>query len=321
MNIRTSIILVVLLAMVAGYVFFVQVRIEPEVKEEALWFYSVDMSDINHITIDSSDGNAQFFLGDDKYWHLDSPDGLPAGLDRWIGVELLLSGPKSRRLIDEQLNDLEPYGLSDPSVRIGIGLKDGTMLNILVGSPTPDGENNYALVENSEQVFTVFSGWEEVMTRLVTDPPYPEWLYDINITEVTHVAITKEHGGIGLKKVDQKWFLSDISRSPVDDSTVEKVLKVLENPDQTIVAYDPMDVEQYGLDSPSILLYVQTEKVDQEGFTEVSQFRFHIGNITEDGSGYFVRTERGEFIIEDVFKVNSEWVDGIESVVPEVFRK
>ena len=206
MNIRTSIILVVLLAMVAGYVFFIQVRIEPAVEEDALWFYSVDMSDIKHITIDSSEGNAQFFLGEDKYWHLNSPEGLPAGLDRWTGVELLLSGPKSRRLIDEQPKDLVPYGLSDPNVKIGIGLKDGSLLNILVGSTTPDGENNYARVGDSQQIFTVFSGWEEVMTRLVTDPPYPEWLYNINPYDVTHVAITKEHGGIGFKKIDQNGF-------------------------------------------------------------------------------------------------------------------
>ena len=201
MNIRTSIILVVLLLMVAGYVFFVQAKVQPEAKIDAPWFYSVDMADISTIQIDRAGEKAKFSLGDDEHWHIGEPDGYPVGLDRWIGVDLLLSGPKSRRLIDSNPSDLSQYGLAEPSLNIDIGLKSGNEIGILIGSYTPDGEYTYVQIDKTNEVFTIFSGWEEVMTRLLEEPPYPEWLYDIEVEAITQIKITRGNPDEGYKGI------------------------------------------------------------------------------------------------------------------------
>ena len=57
-----------------------------------------------------------------------------------------------------------------------------------------------------------------------------------------------------------------------------------------------------------------------EEAVEVSQYRFRIGDKTEGGDNYFVQTERGEYIIADVFTVNAGWVEGIESASAEYFE-
>ena len=65
MSIRTSIILLVALAMVAGYVFFVQLRQVEEEEEEPPWFYNLDIQDLTRIQIDDPEGVASFHLGDE----------------------------------------------------------------------------------------------------------------------------------------------------------------------------------------------------------------------------------------------------------------
>jgi len=333
MNIRTSIILVVLLLMVAGYVFFVQAKVQPEAKVDAPWFYSVDMADISAIEIDRTGEKAKFSLGDDERWHIGEPDGYPVGLDRWIGVDLLLSGPKSRRLIDSNPGNLSQYGLAEPSLNISIELKSGNGIRILIGSYTPDGENTYVQIDNTNEVFTIFSGWEEVMTRLLEEPPYPEWLYDIEVEEITQIKITKGNPGEGYKgiaffkdKVADSWqFLGkDDQLIEMQEASMEKVLSAFGKPTQAIAAYEPIGVAQYGLENPSMVVFVQTERLDIEDELEeavaVSQYRFRIGDKTESGDTYFVQTERGEYIIADVFTANIEWVEGIESASAEYFE-
>jgi hypothetical protein len=313
-SIRTSIILVVSLAMVAGYVFFVQLNQTAEVPDEPPWFYSVDMSDLTRIAIIDQGEEAVFFLGEDERWHLDELDGLPVGRDRWGGVVLLLTGPKSRRLLDEQPTDLGPYGLDSPTTRVEVNLRGGQAINVLLGLPTPDGESTYAQVEGFVQVFTVFSGWAETLTRLVAEPPYPEWYYNIEPTEITRIELLTREVAVNLTKDNAGWRSNDAEQSAVDETQIPSMLASLERPPQTVVAYDAIDQEQYGLNQPLFSLFLQTERPNEDGIAVISESRFTIGNPTEDGTGYYVKTQRGEFSIPDVFRVDADWVEGIQAI-------
>ncbi len=314
-SIRTSIILVVSLAMVAGWVFFVQLNKTPEVEEEPPWFYNVDMFDLARISIQDEGEEAVFFLGDDGTWHLDAPDGLPVGRDRWGGVTLLVSGPKVRReLVDAQPADIEQYGLVSPSSRIDIDLKDGESINVLLGLLTPDGQNVYAQVDGFPQVFTVFSGWEESLTSLITEPPYPEWYYNVEPATVTQIDLIAKVGPVFLIKDGDGWRFNDEEQSAVDETKMPSLLASLEKPAQTYVADFPADLAQYGLDEPLLSLFVEVERPDEEGFTVISQARFVVGGLTEDGTAYYAQTQRGEFAIPDVFKIDAGWVEGIQAI-------
>ena len=315
MSIRTSIILVVSLAMMAGYVIFVQLGKPEGPADEPPWFYNVDMTDMSRIAVTKGGNSALFFLGTDGRWHLDAPNGLPVGLDRWSGVDLLLSGPKSSRLIDEQPEDLEPYGLDSPVTIITIHLKDGRSVEVLLGLPTPDNVGTYGQLKGFPQVFTIFGGWEEVMARLITTPPYPEWYYNVAPSTVTSIQLSDREKGIALTKDAAGWYFQDATQSPVDDIKFASLLASLEKPPQAIVEYNAFDLAQYGLNPPSLALFLQVERSDEEGFTVISQSRFRIGNATEDGTGYYAQTERGESLLPDVFKVDAAWVEGLNAIL------
>ena len=242
MSIRTSIILVVSLAMVAGYVFFVQLRQTEEVEEEPPWFYNLDISDLTRIHIEDGEEGATFYLGVDEQWHINDPDGIPVGLERWGGITLLLTGPRSRRLLDEQPGDLAPYGLDAPPTTIEVDLKDGRSINVLIGLATPDGQSIYAQVEGFPQVFTVFSGWRDSLTSLIANLPYPEWYYNVEVSAIGRMELVTEETFLSLVQEDDEWRFDDEEETPLDPEDVPAIVASLEKPAQELVVYASRDL-------------------------------------------------------------------------------
>ena len=315
MSFRTSIVLVVALVMVAGYVFFIQIRDPAEVRDDPPWFYNVDMSDMTRISITDRGEEAVFYLGDDRRWHLDSPGGLPVGPDRWGGINLLLSGPKSRRLLDVQPTDLKPYGLDPPPVRIEVDLKDGRTIPVLLGFPTPDGVGVYAQVEGFPQVFTIVAGWGQVLTRLIAEPPYPSWYYNVDLSIVTRIRLETQEITVSLTEGDAGWHFDDEAQSPVDEAQLTAFFDTLAQPSQqALVEYSVADLARYGLDEPSLSLFLRTTIIRDDGIKVNGQIFYRIGKPTEDGTGYYVQTEKEE-LFDDVFEVNADWVEALQAIV------
>ena len=317
MSIRTSIILVIALAMVAGYVFFIQLRQVEEEEEQPPWFYNLDISDLTRIQIEDELGNASFHLGDDNNWRIGDPEGIPVGLERWGGITLLLTGPRSRRLLDEQPTELAPYGLDAPPTVVEVDLKDGRSINVLLGLTTPDGQNNYAQVEGFPQVFTVFSGWRESLTKLIDDPPYPVWYYNADATTINRFELFTDEGFLSLIREGEEWRFNDDDMAPVDAEELPGILEHLENPEQDLVAPDTRDLSQYGLDEPVVSLFLETQKLDDEGFNVISHSRYLIGGLTEDGSDYYAQTVRGEFPLPEIFIVEASWAEALQALAAE----
>lgn len=317
MSIRTSIMLVVSLFMVAGYVFFVQVGQSPEIPDEPPWFYNINIEDMRKIHISDHGEEVVFFLGEDNHWHLDDPEGLPVGLDRWGGINLLLSGPKSRRLLDTQSNDLEPYGLATPLTRIQVDLKEDWSLPVLLGLRTPDGVGIYAQVEGFPQVFIIVAEWADILTRLIRERPYPMWYYDIDPSTINRIAVYESDKSMGIVESDGGWLSDDESQRPVDKDKLSEILASLEQPtEQDLVEYEVFEsgLAEYGLEESSMALFLQTEYVREDGLNVTEQVVFHFGDATEDGTGYYMQTEKNE-LLPDVFRVNASWVEGIQSIV------
>ena len=310
MSIRTSIILVVTLLMVSGYVFFVQIGTPTDSEEEPPWFYSADMSDMARISITSQEEEITFYLADDQRWHIESEDGLPVGLDRWGGVTLLLSGPKSRRLIDDNPVDLAPYGLDAPNTRFEVELKDGRLIPVIIGLETPNSVGHYAQIEGYPHVYTVYSGWSDVLTRLITEPPIPPWYYDIETEDLARIEFWLDDRSVDLAKEDSVWSFSDENNTAINEDQINHILSSLEQPpSQSIVEYRISDLAKYGLDNPKLSIFLQTSTPgDRENMTITKQVLFHIGDLTDDGSGYYILTEREE-IIRDLFSINAGWVN------------
>jgi hypothetical protein len=178
MNFKTTIALVIILLLVTGigYVYSLNRANRPpeRVGPPQEQFYLVDLEDIQGVEITYRGSTQKFVRGGppDYQWRFDSPGKEPVNMDRWGGIQLLISGPRFERVIADSAADLARYGLEDPPLVVKADLEGLGRITIRVGDRTPDGLNHYALYQEERAIHLVAADWGDVLARLVTDPPY-----------------------------------------------------------------------------------------------------------------------------------------------------
>lgn len=177
MTLRNILILLVIILALGGYFYFTN-RPQPAPRPEPqLFAWLIEMEEIQHIEIDlPHQGKSQAFIKEaDRSWSFDDTERSKVDMKRWGGgIPLLLSGPGVNRVIAENASQekLAEFGLTEPQMEITLTLENGDILNITVGDRTPDGNNFYIQVPDSNDVATVDISWYQVLERLVKEPPY-----------------------------------------------------------------------------------------------------------------------------------------------------
>lgn len=174
MSLRLTLALLAFLSLLGAYLYFHELRKEPEPEEPPPpQFYEIEEEDIESIRLASQGKEVSFVKGSEGYFHFDAVDGPQVDMQRWGGIPLLLSGPRSQRLLTEKAESLAPYGLDRPSLVITVGLTGGADFGILVGDKTPDGQKHYVMMRGFDSVFLIDASWGDVLARLVAEPPFP----------------------------------------------------------------------------------------------------------------------------------------------------
>jgi hypothetical protein len=91
------------------------------------------------------------------HWSMLSAPRWPVDQDAAMAIVNTVSYLASERLVEEKATDLASFGLSTPSVEIGIGLKDGKMRKVLVGDDTPTGGGCFGMVQGETKVYVLAS--------------------------------------------------------------------------------------------------------------------------------------------------------------------
>lgn len=175
MSIRLTGILILLLAITAGLVFYLRVSQPEKTEEERPEIWAVNEKKINRLEINLVREKKQisFFLDKDKdKWFFDDYRKTPLDKKRWGGIIFLLSNPKGKRKIADRAENLDTYGLRRPQTVISLGLDNKDKpLEILIGDPTPQKDQFYVKLGNSDPIYLVNSSFVEVIDRLVSEPP------------------------------------------------------------------------------------------------------------------------------------------------------
>lgn len=175
MNYRTTIVLLIVLALVLGigYVYTGSraSRGPEKVSLPQEQFYLVDLEDIQRLEVDYRGKKENFFKDAEGTWRFDTAAKPPVNMNRWGGITLLVSGPRYERVISTQATDLARYGLQDPPLTVKADMKDLGRITIRVGDKTPDGQNAYAIFQDERAIHLIASDWGDVIGRLVTEPP------------------------------------------------------------------------------------------------------------------------------------------------------
>jgi len=178
MNVRFTLLLLVLLVVIGGLVGITQVLRSGDVKERGGRLYRLSSDELVNVAI-SMEGEEITFVREDTGWFIkdgESGEKVPVDIKRWGGVPFLLGGPQVSKNLsagNEELGNLTSYGLDPPRGRINLTPRRGNAVEVQVGDLTPNQDGYYVKVAGSDTLYVMHNEWVDVLAGLVTEPPYP----------------------------------------------------------------------------------------------------------------------------------------------------
>lgn len=322
MSLRTTLLLIVIGVGVGVVVWVNPFKKEEETQGKAPWFYQVTEDDIQVIEVKHRDQQVKFVRDADEFWQFENLPGVSPTHRRWGGMVLMLTGPRTRRLLQDEIKTPAQFGLDSPETVVKVVLKDGRGIDVKLGNKTTDGEHHYGQVEGFDELFLITSGWGNVLTQLATEPPLPEWFIGRNTADIAELSIIRSthHGGddtwLQFKIRDGGWktqrFGLDTKSVKVDLArwTAEGVPLLTGPKSQTVFKAHVKDFSPYGIFEKSSGIHMRWEGISQRGTKYDEGIVYRIGAKTEDGKSYYARTEEGE-IDQPVLLLDAEWVDAV----------
>ena len=322
MNVRLTILLLIVLILFGGTFAGVYLTRDPEPKQDQAWLWRVDDNSLVNITV-TFDGDTVEYQkkpGGVRWFIVEEDGERQVYQEKWSGTPLLLSGPKVNRTLADEMDDPAQYGLDPPISIVRITERTGRTYEAHMGIITPDGENQYARLVGSPKLFIVPQIWARVVNRLVFQPPYPR-LYDTDIPDrellntdqqdviYFEVMVDGETVIYGADR-EGNWFIieeiegSDEEREipiPADlwndeDALLEKPYVI------DTVTEDLKNPEEYGLEPVGTSVWLATS-IDQT-------HEFFLGDLTPDGKHRYAQTS-GQ---TELFTVPAEWAAALEKL-------
>ncbi|MDP6667929.1 MAG: DUF4340 domain-containing protein [Dehalococcoidia bacterium] len=323
MNLRLLLVLITVLSYVAiGVTWFITNPTEEVEEPQPPFFYTLASDDLRNIAIKAGDVTASWsFREESRRWFFDEYENIPADLFRWGGIPQLLGGPRTQRVLSQEIEDESIYGLNTPSTSIMVTLRDGKQLEMILGDRTPDEAHNYARMVGFPQLVLIDATWGEVLERLVLEPPLPEWFYTLDgqVREVILFDNNEVVRAYGYDRDNESWALCDpplvtdpcTGSQTADAVALNTELEHFGSPKiGGVVALsleEDTDYEPYGTTLTSPYIAVRIENKTTQGVTEVTRLTMTIGDMTEDGKfRYAVANETS-----DVITVDAEWADRV----------
>ncbi|MBN1643219.1 MAG: DUF4340 domain-containing protein [Dehalococcoidales bacterium] len=196
---KTKVILsmVVVLAILGSIYFFVnranQTIVQTYTPRPYVWDFEMDY--LQHIVLSLPRENLSesFVKHEDRLFYFDVENGPKVDMQRWGGgIPLLLSGPGSERIIADNVTDaqLTEYGFDNPSLTAVLTLDDGTVYEIEVGDSNPSGTTYYTRLIGNNKVYIVDKSWYEVISGIVSNPPYVPATFTVERPTVSQTEIS-----------------------------------------------------------------------------------------------------------------------------------
>lgn len=325
MNVRLTILLIVVLILFGGTALFVFFNQESEPKQDQAWLWRVDDNSLVNITVTFEGDTVEYQKkpGGIRWFIVEGDGERQVYQEKWSGTPLLLSGPKVNRTLADEMDNPAQYGLDPPISVVRLTERTGRTYEAHLGGVTPDGQNQYARLVGSPKLFSVPQIWARVVNRLVFQPPYPR-LYDTDIPDrellntdkqdVIYFEVTVD-GETVLYSSDiaDNWYIIEPGEGGAADTEIPIPAELWNNEDALLenphvidtVSEDLKNPEEYGLEPPRAGVWLATS-LDQT-------HEFFLGDLTPDGKYRYALTS-GQ---TELFTVPAEWAAALEQLVTD----
>ena len=322
MNVRLTILLAVLAVMIAStwaIIEFTDLVSRGEEEQPEPWLFRIDEGDIARIEVSYQEYDVEFAREPGSHqWEILGDPSFPVFQERWAGTALLLSGPRVNRGLTQTIDNPAQYGLEPPESVVRVSDIAGNSFEFHMGSPTPDGKNQYVRLVGDEALYTVPSIWADVVNRLAHDPPYGR-LYRVELAEVTVIEVNaNDHTAVYYLGAGG-WLAHD-GPPPVDEEQSAPVseewgrwLDILTSPrvdavvDQRLPDRDTERLEEYGFSPPDVRVVIARRGQ--------ATLEFHLTQNPEDAESYYARNV--DSVDETLYSIKKARLEGIEELASD----
>lgn len=276
-RLTSTLLLVVVLAGLGGYIYFVDSKRPPAsadgTSSEKEKVFTVDADKINELRV-TYQGQTTLLKKADGGWKLVEPIAIEADPPEAIGIATGLTNIEIVRVIDENATDLAQFGLANPLITIEYKGEGGISGTLKLGNKNATQGEVYALKNNEKKVFQVSSFQETTFGRTAFDLRDKKIL-KFDRDKADSLILTKGKDSIELARSGTDWKVVKPVASRSDYSTVEGFIGRLSSANMAkLIEENPKDLAKYGLDKPTMTVTIgagSAKTVLEVGATEEMQ--------------------------------------------------
>ncbi len=252
MRFRTTLLLLLVLAGLGGYVYWVEYpKAQEKDKKQKLYEFKTDEA----TEVDLVFADRELVLkksGDD--WRLTKPLDAPADAVTVKNLVGAIADCEIKKELTETSSDLATYGLDKPFVTLTVKLKDKALAAVAVGKTTPIGSSAYVQKADDKKILLANGAFRSGLDKQVKDLR-DKTIVAFSDDELQRVEISGEDKDIVLVKKDGNWALERPAAYGADTANVRSFLSSL----RALRANDfpeevPTDLSTYGLDAPRLAI-------------------------------------------------------------------
>jgi hypothetical protein len=251
-GLKSTIVLLVVLAGLGGYIYFVESERDPAAADaKAKAFNELAVDNIEEIRIKNADGETSRLQRVGTDWQILEPNKAAADNGVVGTVTSNLSSLEVQRVVDENPTDLKQYGLEPARIDVSFRLKDQKdFQQLLVGEKTPTGGDVFAKLPNEKRVFLVSSYLESIFNKSAFDLR-DKAVLKYNREAAERISVVEGASALEFARNGMDWRIAKPITARADYAAIEGLLTRLSSTFmQRVVEHEPASLAKYGLDRP-----------------------------------------------------------------------
>lgn len=256
-GIKSTLALVVVLAGLGGYIYFVDAKRPAGGIEEKAKAFTVEAEKLQELRV-TAGGETSVLLKSDGTWKLTEPVDTDADQTAVTSLVTNLATLEINRIVDDNATDLAQYGLATPAVDVTFKADGNVSGGIALGDKTPTQSDIYAVRTGEKKVFLVSAFSETSLNKKPFD------LRDKRILrferdKAESLDITQGTTHIVLARNGTEWSVKQPIQARADYGAIEGLLTRLSSAPMTkLVESTPQDLKTFGLAPPDVVLAIGT---------------------------------------------------------------
>ena len=253
-GLTSTIVLVVVLAGLGGYIYFVDSERPAGGLEEKDKVFAVEAEQLEEITV-TSDGETTTLQKTDGVWKITAPVAVDADANEVAGLTSAITGLEVSRVVAETAENLADYGLAEPRIKVAFKAAGGTSGELHIGDKTPTQSDMYAVKSGENRVLLV-PAFQETSLAKDTFALRDKRILQFERDKVDTVEIAVPGApDVQVARDGTEWIVKAPIQTRGDYSAIEALLTRLATGSMTEII-DPNSPQSFGLDSPTAVVTV-----------------------------------------------------------------